>query len=151
VVWRAKRNHKHNRRCNRLRRQEIKGVRKNLYHLFALRESVILSLWAGKRSVAGHEYARLNTTASITGENSGNGALPIRESEQGENKDNSANDRRARNAHTKRLRLGADQEQRLRGSERSSGLLRDNFSPEDRRDSLKRLKVFAVKQKAAAR
>ena len=101
--------------------------------------------------MAGHEYARLNTTASITGENNGNGAQPTRGSEQGENKDNSANDRRARSAHTKRLRLGADQEQRLRGSERSSGLLRDNFSPEDRRDSLKRLKVFAMKQKAATR
>ena len=66
--------------------------------------------------MAGHEYARLNTTASITGENNGNGAQPTRGSEQGENKDNSANDRRARNAHTKRLRLGADQEQRLRGA-----------------------------------
>jgi len=29
-----------------------------------------------KRSVAGHEFARLHTGASITGKNSGNGALP---------------------------------------------------------------------------
>src|SRR5213082_4062148 len=28
---------RHNRPCNRLRREEIKGVRKNLYHLFAAR------------------------------------------------------------------------------------------------------------------
>jgi len=75
-----------------------------------LLRGVILSLWARKRNVVGDEYARPHTGASITRENSGNGVLPIRESEQGENKDNSANDRRARNAHTKRLRLGADQD-----------------------------------------
>jgi hypothetical protein len=38
--------------------------------------------------VAGPEYARLNTGVSITRGNSGNGALPIPESEQGENKNN---------------------------------------------------------------
>jgi hypothetical protein len=36
--------------------------------------------------VADPEYARLNTGVSITRGNSGNGALPIRESEQAENK-----------------------------------------------------------------
>jgi hypothetical protein len=41
---------------------------------------------------------------------------------------------------------------RPRDSKRSSRLLRDDFfSPEDRRDSLKRLKVLAAKQKAATR
>ena len=44
--------------------------------------------------MAGHEYARPNTGASITPESSGNGALHTRESEEGENKDNEANNRR---------------------------------------------------------
>ena len=52
--------------------------------------SVILILWVRKKSVAGREYARPNTGASITRVNSGNGALPICESKQGENKDNGA-------------------------------------------------------------
>ena len=33
-------------------------------------------LWPRKRNVADLEHARLNTAASITGKNSGNGALP---------------------------------------------------------------------------
>jgi hypothetical protein len=44
--------------------------------------------------VAGHEYARPNTGASITPESSGNGALPTHHSEERENKDNEANNRR---------------------------------------------------------
>jgi len=48
--------------------------------------------------VAGHEYARPNTGASITPESSGNGALPTHKSEKGENKDNEANNR-VRTAH----------------------------------------------------
>ena len=38
--------------------------------------------------MAGPEYARPTTGVSITRENSGNGALPTRGSEQGENKEN---------------------------------------------------------------
>jgi hypothetical protein len=51
---------------------------------------VILILWIRVRlkGVAGPEYARLNTGASITRGNSGNGALPTRDSEQSEDKDN---------------------------------------------------------------
>jgi hypothetical protein len=56
-----------------------------LYHLFVLRDSVILILRVRQKSVAGHEYARLHTGASITRANSGNGALPTREAEQSEN------------------------------------------------------------------
>ena len=37
-------------------------------------------LWERKRNVVGDEYGRPNTGASITGKNSGNGALPTRES-----------------------------------------------------------------------
>jgi hypothetical protein len=48
----------------------------------------LIVLWARKRNVAGDEYARLNTGANITRGNSENGALPTRESEQGENKSN---------------------------------------------------------------
>lgn len=44
--------------------------------------------------MAGHEYARPNTGASITPGSSGNGALHTRESEERENKDNEANNRR---------------------------------------------------------
>jgi len=44
--------------------------------------------------VAGHEYARSNTGASITGKNSGNGALPTRDSEYDDDKNNEANERR---------------------------------------------------------
>jgi len=40
------------------------------------------------KSVAGPEYARLNTGVSITRANSGNGALPTRDPEQGEDKEN---------------------------------------------------------------
>jgi hypothetical protein len=52
------------------------------YHLFLLRDSIILMLRVRQESVAGHEYARLNIGASITRENSENGAPPIREGEQ---------------------------------------------------------------------
>jgi hypothetical protein len=52
------------------------------YHLFLRRDSIILMLRVRQKSVAGHEYARLNIGASITRENSENGALPIREGEQ---------------------------------------------------------------------
>src|SRR4029453_9832346 len=55
--------------------------------------SVVLILWVRQESVAGHEYARPNTGASITPGNSGNGALPTHESEEGENNDNEANNR----------------------------------------------------------
>jgi len=51
-------------------------------HLFLLRDSIILMLRVRQKSVAGHEYARLNIGANITRENSENGALPIREGEQ---------------------------------------------------------------------
>jgi len=48
--------------------------------------------------VADREYARPHIGASITGSNSGSGALPTREPKQVENKDNAANDR-ARTPH----------------------------------------------------
>jgi len=41
-------------------------------------------LWIGVKSAVGPEYAPLNTGASITRGNSGNGALPTRESGHGE-------------------------------------------------------------------
>jgi hypothetical protein len=50
-----------------------------------LRDSVILILRIRQESVAGHEHARPHIGASITRANSGNGALPTRELEQGEN------------------------------------------------------------------
>jgi hypothetical protein len=53
----------------------------SLYHLFVLRDSVILILRLRQESVAGQEYARLHTGASITRANSGNGVLPTRELE----------------------------------------------------------------------
>jgi hypothetical protein len=56
-----------------------------LYHLPVLRDSVILILRLRQESVAGHRYARPNTGANITRANNENGALPIRELEQGEN------------------------------------------------------------------
>ena len=46
--------------------------------------SVISTLWIRLKSAEGPEYAPLNTGASITRANSGNGALPTRESEEGE-------------------------------------------------------------------
>ena len=55
-----------------------------LHHLSLLRDSVILILRLRQESVAAHEYARPNIGASITRANSGNGALPTRELEQGE-------------------------------------------------------------------
>jgi hypothetical protein len=61
------------------------------YHLFVLRDSIILTLRVRQKSVAGHEYARPNIGASITRANSVNGALPTRELEQGENKGQQAN------------------------------------------------------------
>jgi hypothetical protein len=48
-------------------------------------------LRARQKSVAGHEYARPNTGASITRGNSGNGALPTHGLEQSENKGHPAN------------------------------------------------------------
>jgi hypothetical protein len=56
-----------------------------LYHLPVLRDSVILILRLRQEGVAGHEYARRRIGASNTRANSGNGALPTRELEQGEN------------------------------------------------------------------
>jgi hypothetical protein len=53
-----------------------------------LRDSVILILRLRQESLAGlagHEYARRHIGASITHANSGNGALPTRELEQGKN------------------------------------------------------------------
>jgi hypothetical protein len=47
-----------------------------------------LILRVRQKSVAGHEYARLHTGASITRANSGNGVLPIREAEQSEKQRN---------------------------------------------------------------
>jgi hypothetical protein len=58
-----------------------------LYHLSVLRDSVILILRLRQESVAGHQYARPHIGASITRANSGNGTLPTRELEQGENND----------------------------------------------------------------
>jgi len=49
--------------------------------------------------VAGHEYGRPNTGASITPGSSGNGALHTDESEKGENRDNEANNR-VRTSHS---------------------------------------------------
>jgi hypothetical protein len=65
------------------------------YHLFVLRDrlfDLILILWVRQKGVGGHEYARLNTGANITGENCRNGALLIRESEQSGNKNNGTNE-----------------------------------------------------------
>jgi hypothetical protein len=56
-----------------------------LYQLFVLCDSVILILRVREESLAGHEYARPSTGASITRANSGNGALPTHELKQGEN------------------------------------------------------------------
>jgi hypothetical protein len=56
-----------------------------LCHLFLLRDSVILILRVRQKSAGGHRYARPNTGANITRANNENGALPIRELEQGEN------------------------------------------------------------------
>jgi hypothetical protein len=49
--------------------------------------------------VAGHEYARPNTGASITPGSSGNGALPTHESDNGENRNAEPNNR-VRTLHT---------------------------------------------------
>ena len=46
--------------------------------------SVISTLWIRLKSADGPEYAPLNTGAIITRANSENGALPTRESEEGE-------------------------------------------------------------------
>jgi hypothetical protein len=46
--------------------EKLRAFHNNLYHLFALRESVILGLWARKRNVVGDEYGRPRTGASIT-------------------------------------------------------------------------------------
>jgi hypothetical protein len=56
--------------------------------LFVLRDSVILILRLRQESLGGPEYARPNTGANITRANSGNGALPTGEAEQGENQAN---------------------------------------------------------------
>ena len=55
--------------------------------------------------MADPEYARLNTGVSITRGNSGNGALPIPESEQGENKNNAG---QITDARASRLLFGND-------------------------------------------
>jgi hypothetical protein len=49
--------------------------------------SVVSILWLRLKNVVGPEYAPLNTGVSITRGNSGNGALPTRESEGGEDED----------------------------------------------------------------
>jgi hypothetical protein len=50
--------------------------------------SVISILWLRLKSVVGPEYAPPNTGASITRGNSANGVLPTRESEGGEDENN---------------------------------------------------------------
>ena len=50
-----------------------------LYHLFVRRDLPIFILRARQNSVAGREYARPNTGASITRVSSGNGVLPTRD------------------------------------------------------------------------
>jgi hypothetical protein len=58
---------------------KIEGALNMVYHLFG-RGCRLLILWIRlRRSVAGAEYARLNTGARITRGNSGNGALLTRE------------------------------------------------------------------------
>jgi hypothetical protein len=49
---------------------------------------VISILWLGLKGVVGPGYAPLITGASITRVNSGNGALPTREEERGEDRSN---------------------------------------------------------------
>jgi hypothetical protein len=61
--------------------------------LFGLRGLVILILWIRSKSVAGAEYARLNTGGSITRGNSGNGALPTLNGKKVRNKNIAPNDR----------------------------------------------------------
>jgi hypothetical protein len=53
-----------------------------------LAQLVILILWIRLKGVVGPGYAPLNTGARITHENSGNGALPTRESARGEDQNN---------------------------------------------------------------
>jgi hypothetical protein len=65
----------------------------NLCHLFVLPDSVILILRVKEKNVAAHEYAPPHTGVSITRASSGNGALPTRELEQGE--DNETKSRHA--------------------------------------------------------
>jgi hypothetical protein len=55
--------------------------------------SLVLILWTRLKSVAGAEYARLNTGGSITRGNSGNGALPTLNGENVGNKDIAPNER----------------------------------------------------------
>jgi hypothetical protein len=55
--------------------------------------SLVLVLWIRLKSVAGAEYARLNTGGSIIRGNSGNGALPTLNGENVGNKDIVPNDR----------------------------------------------------------
>jgi hypothetical protein len=78
-LWRGGRN----RQCNRLRGLEIKGALNGGYDLLVLRGRLFLILWIRLKGVVGPEYAPLITGASITRGNSGNGALPTRESERG--------------------------------------------------------------------
>jgi hypothetical protein len=54
--------------------------------------------------VADREYALPHIGVSITGSNSGNGALPTREPKQVENKNNAANDRAKRSQQRNQLR-----------------------------------------------
>jgi hypothetical protein len=51
------------------------------------------NLWIRLKSVAGGEYARLNTGGSITRGNSGNGALPTLNGKKAGNKNIAQNDR----------------------------------------------------------
>jgi hypothetical protein len=62
------------------------------YHLFVLRDSIILSLRVRQKSVAGAEYAPRNTGGSIIRGNSGNGALPTLNGESVGNKNIAPND-----------------------------------------------------------
>jgi hypothetical protein len=57
-------------------------------------------LWIRLKSVAGAEYARLNTGGSIIRANSGNGALPTLNGENVGNKDIVPNDRAPRRPET---------------------------------------------------
>jgi len=56
--------------------------------LFVLRDSCILFLRIREKSVAGREYARPNTGASITRASSGNGVLPTPQIKTGRKQQN---------------------------------------------------------------
>ena len=71
-----------------------KGVRPaaSAFTIFGSLNSI---LWIRLKSVAGAEYARLNTGGSIIRGNSGNGALPTLNGKNGGNKNIAANDPRS--------------------------------------------------------